>query len=108
MTARYGSLEKNDNYWQENKPKVDKLIFPAFSSNEQVTLALLSGDLDWSGAFIPAIERIFVEKDPEHHKYWFPNTGYSTFLHTNTKHPVLSDVNVRKAISYAINRPQVV
>ena len=101
-------LGKNDNYWQKNKPKVDKLIFPAFSSNEQVTLALLSGDLDWSGAFIPAIERIFVEKDPEHHKYWFPNTGYSTFLHTNTKHPVLSDVNVRKAISYAINRPQVV
>ena len=101
-------LGKNENYWQPDKPHVDKLIFPAFSSNEQVTLALLSGELDWSGAFIPAIERIFVDKDPEHHQYWFPNTGYSTFLHTNTKHPILGDVRVRKAISYAINRPQVV
>ena len=101
-------LGKNDNYWQPEKPYVDKLIFPAFSSNEQVTLALLSGELDWSGAFIPAIDRIFVDKDPKHHRYWFPNTGYSTFLHTNTKDPVLSDVRVRKAISYAIDREQVV
>ncbi len=101
-------LGKNNNYWQPDKPYIEKLVFPAFSSNEQVTLALLSGKLDWSGAFIPAIDRIFVEKDPEHHHYWFPNTGYSTFLHTNTKDPILNDVNVRKAISYAINREQVV
>jgi len=101
-------LGKNHNYWQTGRPNVEKLIFPAFSSNEQVTLALLSGKLDWSGAFIPAIDRIFVEKDPDHHHYWFPNTGYSTFLHTNTKNPILENANVRKAISYAIDREQVV
>ncbi len=101
-------LGKNHNYWQAGKPYVEKLIFPTFSSNEQTTLALLSGKLDWAGAFIPAIQRIFVDKDPEHHHYWFRNTGYSTFLHTNTKDPVLKDSNVRKAISYAINREQVV
>ena len=44
---RFGSqlweLGKNSNYWQTGKPFVDKLIFPAYPSNEQVTLALLSG-----------------------------------------------------------------
>ena len=101
-------LGKNPNYWQKGKPQINKLIFPTFPSNEQVTLALLSGNLDWAGAFIPAIDRVFVSKDTEHHKYWFPLTGHTTFLHTNTKHPILSDIRVRKAISYAIDRELVV
>ena len=109
---RFGSqlweLGKNPNYWQSGRPFVKKLIFPTYPSNEQVTLALLSGELDWAGAFIPAVERVFVNKDPEHHRYWFPITGHTTFLHTNTKDPILKDVRVRKAISYAIDRELVV
>ena len=101
-------LGKNPNYWQKGKPHINKLIFPTFPSNEQVTLALLSGNLDWAGAFIPSVDRVFVSKDTEHHKYWFPLTGHTTFLHTNTKDPILSDVRVRKAISYAIDRELVV
>ncbi|MEC7730752.1 MAG: ABC transporter substrate-binding protein [Candidatus Neomarinimicrobiota bacterium] len=101
-------LGKNPNYWQKGMPHINKLIFPTYPSNEQVTLALLSGNLDWAGAFIPAVDRVFVSKDTVHHKYWFPLTGHTTFLHTNTKDPVLSDPRVRKAISYAIDRELVV
>ena len=101
-------LGKNPNYWQKDRPHINKLIFPTYPSNEQVTLALLSGNLDWAGAFIPAVDRVFVSKDTVHHKYWFPLTGHTTFLHTNTKDPVLSDPRVRKAISYAIDRELVV
>ena len=108
FNSQIWELGKNPNYWQSGKPHIEKLIFPTFSNNEQTTLALLSGKLDWAGAFIPAIDRIFVDKDPQHHHYWFRDTGYSTFLHTNNKDPVLGDVNVRKAISYAIDREQVV
>ncbi len=108
FNSQIWELGKNHKYWQPGKPHVKKLIFPTFSTNEQTTLALLSGKLDWAGAFIPAIERIFVDKDPKHHHYWFRNTGYSTFLLTNTKDPILSDTNIRKAISYAIDREQVV
>lgn len=101
-------LGRNNNYWQKDKPYIKKLTFPTFPSNEQVTLALNSGKLDWAGAFIPAVERVFVEKDPEHHKYWFPLTGHTTFLYTNTKDKMLKNVNIRKAISYAIDRDLVV
>jgi len=101
-------LGKNPNYWQKDRPHINKLIFPTYPSNEQVTLALLSGNLDWAGAFIPAVDRVFVSKNTEHHKYWFPLTGHTTFLHTNTKNVVLSDPRVRKAISYAIDRELVV
>ena len=108
FNSQVWELGKNSNYWQPGKPHIEKLIFPTHSNNEQTTLSLLSGKLDWAGAFIPAIERIFVAKDPEHHHYWFRDTGYSTFLHTNNKNPDLSNVDVRKAISYAIDREQVV
>ena len=101
-------LGKNPNYWQKGRPYIDKLIFPTFPSNEQVTLSLLNGDLDWAGAFIPAVKRVFISKDPEHHQYWFPLTGHTTFLHTNTKDPLLNNKKIRKAISYAINRELVV
>ena len=101
-------LGKNQNYWQKGKPYVEKLVFPTFPSNEQVTLALNSGKLDWAGAFIPAVERVFVEKNPEHHKYWFPLTGHTTFLYTNTKDPLLKNKEIRKAVSYAIDRDLVV
>lgn len=101
-------LGKNPNYWQPNKPEVKKLKFPAFPSNEQVTLALISGDLDWAGAFIPAIDRVYTKKNPEHHKYWFPETGHTTFFYTNTMNKVLKDSKIRKAISYAIDRSLVV
>ena len=101
-------LGKNHNYWQKGKPEINKLKFPTYPSNEQVTLALISGKLDWAGAFIPAIDRVFIEKDPENHRYWFPQTGHTTFFYINTKKSIFKNKMVRKAISYAINRELVV
>jgi len=72
FTNQVWELSKNPYYWKEGKPKIKKLRFPAFLSNEQATLALINGEVDWSGNFIPAIDRIFVSKDPEFNKYWFP------------------------------------
>ena len=91
-------LGKNPNYWQPNKPEVKKLKFPAFPSNEQVTLALISGDLDWAGAFIPAIDRVYAKKNPEFHKYWFSETGHTTFFYTNTMNKVLKDSKIANQV----------
>ncbi len=101
-------LGKNHNYWQKDSPKIDKLRFPAFLSNEQVTIALINGELDWSGNFTPAIDRIYVGKDPENHHYWFPQTGTSIFLYLNTTIKPFDNVEFRKAISMAIDRDLIV
>ena len=37
FTNQIWELSKNPNYWQENKPKIKKLRFPAFSSNSTRT-----------------------------------------------------------------------
>jgi peptide/nickel transport system substrate-binding protein len=101
-------LHRNPNYWQEGKPAVAGLRLPAFPGNDQVNLATLNGELDWAANFIPDIENTYVAKNPEHFHYWFPATGASVQLYLNTTIPPFDDPNVRKAISHALDRDQIV
>ena len=97
-------LGRNPRYWQPGKPRLDALRFPAYPSNERANLALVFDEVDWSANFVPAIERVYVGRDPAHHAYWFPLTGTSIFLYANTLRPPFDDVRVRKALSMAIDR----
>ena len=100
-------LGRNPYYWKEGYPKVEALRFPAFPTNEQVTLALINGELDWAGSFVPAIDRIYVDKDPEHNGYWFPAVAGSVYLYPSQWVEAFRDVRVRKALSLAIDREMV-
>lgn len=101
-------LGANPHYWQPGKPAVSALRFPAIPTNDQAALALINGEVDWAGKFVPAIERIFVGADPEHHQYWFPEVGGTIFLYANTTTTPLSESAVRKGLSMAIDRALVV
>ncbi len=98
----------NPDYWQEGKPGLKKLRIPAFGGNEAMALAIIRGEIDWSAAFIPSIDRVFVEKDPEHRGYYFPSLEGTVMLYANTQRAPYSDVRVRKAISHALNRERIV
>jgi peptide/nickel transport system substrate-binding protein len=100
-------IGRNPYYWKEGYPKVEALRFPAFPTNEQVTLALINGELDWAGSFVPAIDRIYVAKDPEHHGYWFPAVAGPVYLYASQKVKAFQDVRVRKALSMALDREMV-
>ncbi len=102
FTSQSWRLEKNPYYWQELG--IQGMEFPALPSNEQATLALLQGEVDWAGNFLPAIERIFVGRDPEHHHYWFPTRGASVLLYPNHTRAPFDDKRVRQAISMSIDR----
>ena len=97
-------LGKNPHYWQEGVPAVDVLRFPAVGSNDQALLALVRGEVDWAGSFVPAIARTYVGRDPEHFHYWFPAVGDTVFLYPQTTLPALSDVRVRQALSLGVDR----
>lgn len=101
-------LYKNPNYWQEGKPEIDGLRLPAYPGNDQINLATLNGELDWTANFIPDIEETYVAKNPDHFHYWFPATGATVQLYLNTTMAPFDDPNVRKAISHAIDRDQIV
>lgn len=101
-------VDKNPNYWQAGKPYVNGLRFPAYPGNDQANLATINGENDWAANFIPDIEKTYVSKSPDTNGYWFPSVGSDVMLYLNTTVKPFDDVNVRKAISMAINRDQIV
>jgi len=100
-------IGRNPHYWK-GKPGVEALRFLAFPGNEQANMALVTGDVDWAADFVPAIDRIFVGRNPEDHHYWFPLVDGTVFLFANTAVPPYDDPGVRKALSMAIDRELVV
>ena len=102
FTSQSWELGRNPHYWQELG--FDAMRFPAMPSNEQINLALVREELDWTGTFVPAIERVFVEQDPEHNHYWFPLYGNTVFLYANTERGPWGSREVRQGLSMAIDR----
>jgi peptide/nickel transport system substrate-binding protein len=100
---------RNPYYWQlPERPRVEALRFLAFPGNDQANLALIHGETDWAGSFVPAIDRIFVGRNREHHHYWFPPIDGGVVLYANTTRAPYDDARVRKALSMAIDRDLVV
>lgn len=106
--AQIFELHANPNYWQEGKPYIKGLRMPAYPDNDSINLATINGEVDWTANFIADIENTFVAKDPEHFHFWFPPTGATVHLYLNTTVKPFDNADVRKAISMAINREQIV
>jgi peptide/nickel transport system substrate-binding protein len=97
-------IGRNPHYWQPGRPAVRALRFRANASNEAVLLALLDDQLDWAGSFLPAVQRVYVGRDPAHRRFWSPPIDSMVFLYANTRRPPFDDARVRKALSLAIDR----
>ncbi len=97
-------LGRNPRYWQEGLPRVSAIRCPAYPGNDRANLALVFDEVDWAGNFIPAVDRVYVGRNPETHHYWFPLTGSSIFLYCNTRRSPFDDLRVRKALSMAVDR----
>ncbi len=95
----------NPNYWQPGEPKIKKIQYPAYTSNNTANDDLANGSAQWGGQYIPSIQTFYTAKNPNFH-YWFPPT-VNVSLVPNLTNPLLSNVKVRQAMSYAINRTQV-
>jgi peptide/nickel transport system substrate-binding protein len=74
----------NPLYWQAGEPHVKKIEYPAFTSNNTANDELATGQAQWGAQYIPSIASFYTAKSP-----------------------LLSNVKVRQAISYAIDRSQV-
>ena len=95
----------NPHYWQPGEPKIAKIQYPAYTSNNTANDDLANGNAQWGAQYIPGIKAFYSAKSPNFH-YWFPPT-VNVSLVPNLTNPMLSNVKVRQAISYAIDRSQV-
>jgi peptide/nickel transport system substrate-binding protein len=97
---------RNPHYWQPGKPYLDKVLYPAFTSNPPANLLLAEGKADWGGQFIPNINAYYVSRDKANNHYWFPPTD-NVSLYINQTVPGLNNKLVRQAMAYAIDRNRV-
>lgn len=98
------TIMRNPYYWQEGKPYVDGIRYPAYSGNDAVNNALINGELDWAGNFIPDIQNTFVAKDPENYGFDFYIGGQKpVIVYFNTTKAPFDDLEFRKAMSQAID-----
>ncbi len=95
----------NTNYWQPGLPKIAKVNYPAFTSNDPANTELATGQAQWGSQYIPSIKNFYLSKSPSYH-IWFPPVA-NVALFINLKDPLLSNLAVRQAMAYAINRTQV-
>lgn len=104
---------RNPNYWDAATLKVDCMRFPQIANNDQALAAAATGELDWFGSFLPDIEKTYVAKDPENHKYWFP-AGSLVFFAMNFESgnegnkEAFNDLSFRHAFSMAMDRQAMV
>ncbi|HVL24299.1 MAG TPA: ABC transporter substrate-binding protein [Thermomicrobiales bacterium] len=97
-------VAKNPGYWAPIA--IDGLQFKAYTGNDQIGAAVVSGQIDWGG-LVANPDETFVAKDPEHNHYWWPTTT-NVCLFLNTTRKPFDDVRFRKAIGAALNREQMV
>ena len=103
FTPQGFTLVKNPHYWQASKVKIAKVYFPVYTSNTGALSALFSGQIDWTGNFIPGLQKQFVDKSPAYHHFWEAAGGTNSLMPNLDKWPT-NQLAVRKAISLALNR----
>jgi len=94
---------RNENYWIAGQPYVDQVVYRATRSNDSALLLLLRKEIDYSYLSIPDPERTFVERDPEHNRYWWPVTN-TNILYLNMSKAPFDDAAFRQAMGWAINK----
>ena len=95
----------NPHYWQPGLPKIAKIQYPAYTSNTTANNDLANGTAQWGAQYIPAIDTFYTSKSPDYH-YWYPPTVNVSIV-PNLTNPLLNNVKVRQAMSYAIDRQKV-
>jgi peptide/nickel transport system substrate-binding protein len=110
-------LKANPSYWG-GKPGISNLVFQNFTNPSAEAIALKNGSIDFAEGLTPALFNslrgtpgVTVDNAPSGN--WDElafNNGAETVGNKpiGNGNPALRDINVRHAISYALNRPELV
>lgn len=99
-------LEKNSNYWRVGFPKINQLVIRFITDPAARLAQLRAGQIDFTVDLAPD-QKKEVDSDPHLDTVLRPSFNVG-FLALNPSYKPLSDVRVRQAIAYAINRPAIV
>jgi oligopeptide transport system substrate-binding protein len=102
-------LERNRDYFIQDQPRVDEIVFLVGVDPNVALLRLQRGEVDILGDGIPPARFVGILQDPRWRKQVEVgdqlHTGYVT-LHVGTR--PLNDVRVRRALNMAVNKERIV
>lgn len=101
------TLKRNPHYWDAPLPYASGIQMPLYLDNNTAALAMAEGHFDAATNFVPHIQQALIRRDPVHYHYWFPNTSAQVLVPNDAVYP-LSLPAFRRALFYAMNRPQIV
>ncbi len=96
-------LERNNLWWGKEKPSLDRIIFKFFNDDQSKALALRAGEIDatetqGSAGPYEGIDNTSILESP----------GGLRFISFNTQVKPWSDVHVRRAFAYLVDRQEFV
>ncbi|MCV2521282.1 peptide ABC transporter substrate-binding protein [Bacillus velezensis] len=102
------TLEKNDQYWDKDAVKLKKINMVMINNNNTELKKFQAGELDWAGmplGQLPTESLPTLKKDGSLHVEPIAGVYWYKF---NTEAKPLNNVNIRKALAYAIDRSSIV
>jgi len=98
-------LTKFEDYWQEGKPKTDKLIVSVYSDPRTLVNALKAGQIDWA----TPVPFEFAKELQQDSNFVVEDTSYSFYnvIYLNVgdpDSPFYNNKKLRQAMQYAIDR----
>lgn len=107
MNAQQLVMERNPNYWQADKVRINELRFNNNEGGGQVDqLRLSRGEYDTQTMFVPDIKQTYVDRDPKNNHYWYP-PGSPISVYMNLTKAPFNDVKFRHALLTAFNRQEI-
>lgn len=97
-------LVRNERYWG-NQPYIDSILARVYDDEMKVRQAFYDREIDLINVMPTVINPYPREEDAKVHRYLTRNYEFLAF---NMNHPVLGDVNVRRAIAYALDRKDII
>ncbi len=100
------TLRRNERYFKEGLPYLDQVVIRIIPQKSNQILQLLSGELDYVD-HIPALEAARVERAEDLKIIDFWHRQYD-FICWNLGNPLFADVEVRRALTMAIDRQSII
>ena len=105
--GNYITLAKFDDYYRKGLPYLDKVTFKFIGDPSAQIASLKAGDIDVIGYDVSPENARLLEKDPRY-KVLDGNTTNKVILSTNNSRKPFTDVRVRRAMAYAIDRKAII
>jgi len=111
------TLERNTNYRDPNRPYLDKIIFKSVPSSQVGLAQLKAGEVHamWNltEAQTPEVEKetslsLLVVQGPTVERIELNTAQNKEYTDPNSVHPVLGDIEMRKALLYATPKQQII